>query len=290
MPIGPARIVLALVLAVAPGLAIVACGDEQPDVRRLSWAPPALERPETIRVTPERTELDLEPERDYVVELPGEPLRAPNGLSITGGRNVVLIGGEIEVPTTTADALEDSGRGLYLVSQTGTVHVEGLRLTGDGLTEGIDLAQPLGATVQLQSIRMDELFYPPELDSHPDVVQTWAGPSELRIDGLTATTNYQGLFLHPQEREKTVVRSFDIRNVNIAGAGRAAYLLWQATPFEKQSSEVWVKGAPGRPAEQLMWPKPEAWPGVRTGDPPGGDFVPPEASGLGYESPGYADG
>ena len=43
-------------------------------------------------------------------------------------------------PRSAAKAVKGAhvGRGLYLLNQTGTVHVEGLRIGGRGLTEGID--------------------------------------------------------------------------------------------------------------------------------------------------------
>ena len=50
------------------------------------------------------------------------------GLTIEGGRNVVLVGGEIHHGQPISSA--SSNRGLYLVDQTGTVHVEGCGSVG----------------------------------------------------------------------------------------------------------------------------------------------------------------
>ena len=70
----------------------------------LTWAPPNLENPQTIDIaqiireratwkSPAHLKLDLD--KDYIIKMPDEPLTVSGGLGISGGRNVVLIGGEI---------------------------------------------------------------------------------------------------------------------------------------------------------------------------------------------------
>jgi hypothetical protein len=286
------RPLIAIACAMLVGL-LVGCGGgdggSESDQPKLAWAPPPLHRPITVRVTANRPTLELERNRDYRVVLPKSPQAVPNGLAINGGRNVVLIGGHVVVPLSQKDAKPGTtGRGLYLLNQTGTVHVEGVRFGGRGLTEGIDLGQSLGATVQLENIRLDEIFYPRDLRTHPDVIQTWAGPTMLRIDRLTATTQYQGFFLQPQQLASVRIRSFDLRNIDLTGSPRSAYLLWQGGSVPRMARNVWVRNAGSRPTSQLMWPKPVAWRGVRVGRPQSGSFVPQRATGTGYRSPGYS--
>jgi hypothetical protein len=175
-----------------------------------------------------------------------------------------------------------------LTGQTGVVHVEGLRIRGAGLSEGIDLDERLGAIVQLENNRVEGIHARDErnfTDNHPDVVQSWAGPAVLRIDGLTATTDYQGLFLNPAQFGRAS-RMVDLRRVNIAGLPTARYLLWQAEPFPIRSTDVWINPAKGRPLGQVFWPSHSPWAGVRVGSPPR-DFVPRSSVGTGYRSPGY---
>src|SRR3954447_13317212 len=273
---GVAAIAAAVVLLVSGGSG---SADHPASGRKLTWAPPALHAPAKVEVTSANASLNLDPKRDYLIEMPRSPLTLRNGLAINGGHNIVLVGGHIVVPR--------SGRGLFLGNQTGTVHVEGLRLGGHGLTEGIDLAQPAGATVQLENVRVDEVFYPASLKTHPDVIQTWAGPKELRVDGLTATTHYQGFFLHPEQFGKVPVRMFDLRNVDITGLTRSAYLLWEATPFPHRATNVWVHNSIRRAARFELWPTARAWPGVRIAKPPGSAAATVTAAGAGYRSPGY---
>ena len=55
-------------------------------------------------------------------------------------------------------------------------------------------------------------------DNHPDVLQTWSGPPELRVDRLSGTTRYQGFFLHPTQFGSGVPpRLFDLRRVDLTG-------------------------------------------------------------------------
>lgn len=102
---------------------------------RLTWAPPALHDPQTVAVTEDNTKLELDPNVDYVIALPPRPVAAPTGLHISGGHDVVVIGGTVDVPSG-AQTGKTHRNGLYLQDWTGTMHVEGLLLEGD-LQEGI---------------------------------------------------------------------------------------------------------------------------------------------------------
>lgn len=257
----------------------------------LTWPPPELDDPETIELSADNRSVELEPDRDYLLELPDSPLAVRGGVTVEGGRNVVLIGGEIRI-----DEPGDSGdvRGLYLVGQTGTIHVEGVRITGDALGEGINLDQREGAVVQLQNIRIDTVAG--ERDGHhADLLQSWAGPRVLRVDGFSGTTTYQGFFLLPRQFGDQEPELVDLRRVDIVGEEGSGYLLWRDDrrwPIEL--SDVWVTPADGEDeADRVLWAEGPAagdWEDVRLGVPPGGPFVPEGAAGVGYVSPGYLEG
>jgi hypothetical protein len=261
---------------------------------RLAWAPPRLVDPITVRVGAPGT-LKLDPSRDYVIRMPRHPVTGPGGLVISGGHDVVLVGGTIEIPQLGPDASIEARRGLYLADQTGTIHVEGIHIEGAGLSEGIDLSEPLGAIVQLENIRIDRLRARDEVhwtDNHPDLVQTWSGPAVLRIDGLSGVTDYQGLFLAPNQFAPQVpMRSIDVRRVNIVSAHACTcVLLWNASPFPAiAASDVWLAPTRGRSLASVLWPKSTAWPGARLGVPPTGPFVPAGTVGVGYRTPGYVN-
>jgi hypothetical protein len=266
---------------------------------RLRFPPPALNDPVTVSAASASPsggnvhQLNLSPARDYLVRMP--PGSLEGGLTIKGGHNVVLIGGEIDVPMQPGNPPSiDSRRGLYLTNQTGTVHVEGLLIGGPDLSEGIDLSEPLGAVVQIENVRVDGVHARDESgfsDNHPDVLQTWAGPAELRVDRLSGSTDYQGIFLAPNEfgsqapPRQVLLSHVDLRPTTTANC--SCLLLWKGGSFPMQLDDVWVIPHPSTNLAHTLWPSPAPWGGVRDGQPPGGEFVPPGVAGVSYISPGY---
>jgi hypothetical protein len=283
----------------------------------LRWEPPDLDDPILLRLTPEPNALHLDPERDYIIELPNEPLR--RGINLSGGRNVVILGGEIDIPWQGAAPSIAARRGLHLTSATGTIHVEGLLLRGDDISEGIQVNAP-AAIVQIQNVAVLDIRARDQVgftDNHPDLIQSYGNARELRVDRFTGSTDYQGFFFQadfygPQHGPIRLSR------VNITGRSTARYLLWFAPVAGSGDvilDDVWLdvpeerEGGLGR----AVWPNvaydgasravvtagaPEtvAWPTgaapaitghVSAGTPPGGDFASPDLVGIGYRSPGY---
>jgi hypothetical protein len=209
-------ICLALPVIVATVSLAPADGDaralEVAERRPLSWPPPQLVRPTYVRISNEGqaapglpgqsstlpSAVVLEPGRDYVLRI--DHRRSPGGLRVQGGRNVVIIGGRI-TPTLDADAR--NGRGLTFFDQTGIVHIEGVLIHGAG--DGILIAAPR-ATFQIQNVRVN--VSAPNHDfsiNHPDVIQTWSGPAEIRIDRMTNSSDYQGFFWYRDDAVSTTI-------------------------------------------------------------------------------------
>jgi len=232
---------------------------------RLTWKPKRLTNAVTVAVEQGRHQYDLDPARDYRIVMPKVWLTGPGGLILKGGRNIRLIGGTIEIPAQGPTASIEDRRGLYLKDQTGTVHVEGLLITGAGLSEGIDLHQTKGAVVQIQNVRVEAVRARDEVgftDNHPDVLQTWAGPAVLRV-------------------------LIDLRNINIRSLPTARKLYNKAGRDRMVTSDLWWETPPNPPRKvwEHTWPV-GTWI-AREGVPPGGDFVPAGRAGIGYRSPGY---
>jgi hypothetical protein len=297
---------------------------------RLTWEPAQLNDPITINVPlPASGDLTLRTDRDYVIQMPAQPL-VSNGrdgaLWFNGGRNVVVIGGEIRIDTQSG---QEARRALIAQNYRATLHVEGLWIHGDDVNEGIDPSTAyLGTTVQIQNVRIDHLRGRDEVNfsngDHPDLVEFvggGAGSSEARIDRLTGSGDYQGL----QFAGSPIVTGATIKNVNIKGdptpysGGRQ--LLWmadpKAIPFQLESVYLELPSTsvgnpqslatsvhPGivdadptvRPVVDatgaLFWPNTTLITGtVRPGLPPRGDFVAggngPGLAGIDYVSPGY---
>lgn len=153
----------------------------------LTWSPPALKNPITIEIT-NRSEPVLSfctswdgpygcvsDEQDYVLRLPDEPLTY--GLTVNGGRNIVIIGGEIVIPWQGENPDIPSRTMLKLKASTGIVHIEGLLGRGDDISEGIQIAAP-DAIVQIQNVRIEGIHARDQVeftDNHPDIIQTWGG-------------------------------------------------------------------------------------------------------------------
>jgi hypothetical protein len=292
------RLVWRVTVFAVLGVAITACSGAGPSRAasppRLAWAPPPLDHPQVIRVTTESPKVVLDRTRDYILDLGDRPIR--RGVRITGGHNVVLIGGWIDIPWD----LGRTGVGLSIRRQAagGTVHVEGLRFSG-AVHDAINIEQPEDTTIQIENVFVDGLHATDEVhwsDSHPDLIQTWTGPDVLRIDRLTGYTPLQGLFFEPDDDlyhgpGRHNIPSFaDVRNVNIRRREDVtevgSRLLWQSTPFPMAVENVWID--PGYdPPERSCWPSCAVWQDVRFGVPSEGDIVRRGEVGLGYRSPGY---
>jgi hypothetical protein len=261
---------------------------------RLTWAPPPLKDPLTVTVTATSAKVELSPDRDYIVKLPASPLVVAGGVRIEGGHNVVIIGGEIAVPPRSEAPDSRDRTGLLLKNQTGTIHVEGVRISGADLAEGINLDQGTGGTVVLQNIAVDEVHGSRD-GHHADILQTWAGPSTLRVDGLTGTTEYQGLFLLPQQFLDTPPDAFDLRRIVITGDpggqnGGAAYLLWADDTAPYLTAQDIVLVDQRTDLEGMLRPFGVWEGGVRLATTADGAKLPEGTPGVGYSSPGYQKG
>jgi hypothetical protein len=157
-------------------------------VRKLAWAPPVLSAPVTVSVASVApVVLNLDSSKDYVLQL--GHLSGPGGLTVRGGHNVVIIGGQI---TAAPTAVERDGWAMRFYDQTGTVHVEGVWI--DSSNDGITIQAPL-ATFQIENVRIsnNHALRDDFSTAHPDLIQTWSGPKAVRIDRFTGYSDYQGL-------------------------------------------------------------------------------------------------
>lgn len=253
------------------------------------------------------TASQLDPRRDYRIVLPEQ--KKIGGTVLEGGRNIVIVGGQVSAdPNTTSDF---ERRGIYIKNAVGTVHIEGVEIDGAGLPfDGIAINAP-EATVQIQNVRVTNLNGSYD-GFHADVIQPWGGVRDLRIDRVTGSSNYQGLFLQP---DLGPIGSATIQNVDLTHTGPAsssgAYMVWLAngcTSYPISLSEVYVgsdvawdlnrmvyPSATAGPAEcaaqvsggSASWPRLPITGSVVQGSPAGGSFVPAGVAGTGYVSPGY---
>lgn len=236
-------------------------------------------------------------------------------LTLSGGRNIVLIGGEIEVeasPTT-----DQRRRCLYLLNQTGTVHVEGLSLHRNAADDDfaaivINNEDTAAAIYQFQNIRVEGIEGS-TAGWHGDALQLIPSTAnfigKVRVDRMTVESGYQAFYI---VLDGDGQHSFKHVNATMVVGDSAAYWFGDNTGDEiwgmknVDLEEVYVAPRPGYEFEDEFRPNSGAtittnrpvitagvatWPNavnylitgeLREGHPPGGDFAPEGTVGVGY--------
>jgi len=235
----------------------------------LTWSAPSLTSPITLKVTNTNHSLRLDTNKDYVVLLPGAvgndlqatPLQVDGGLVITGGHHVTMVGGviqhSIDYPALTGDppqggtsAIYDKRqRGAYFKDWTGVLHVEGVEFRGTAFYEVINVSTRSPTSVlQLQNIRIDDPIHAPFTFSNKagdhdggDILQTWNGPSELRIDRMTiAGVNYQSFWLQPTVNGAPTPKQFTFKRINVGSiASGGEICMFYPPPCESTRTTAW---------------------------------------------------
>lgn len=210
---------------------------------KLQWAPPTLVDPVMVDVSggTGTSRIYDAGGRDALVRFTGE---ATSRLIIRNARNVVLIGGEIDVDMAWSNPSERWG--LYFQDCFGVLHVEGLHVHGDALTEGIDLGQVVyGATsphperLVLQNCRIVDLRDPTG-SFHADAVQCWGGTRGLWIDKCTFRSQFQNLMLKAEANEFLDVR---VQRLDMGGIDvQQAYMLNTRIPGTRVDGRPWCRG------------------------------------------------
>ena len=234
---------------------------------KLTTPPPTLTNPQTINLAPIKTPITLQPNKDYILQLPKTTWTNPHGLHITGGRNIVIIGGTVNVAEGTPCPTVNNScppelkmkRAAYFKDQTGTIHLEGVMFhsnTGT-LTEGINITAPQAKTV-IQNVKIASNITGTDTTNHGDCLQVWNGPTSLLIDGFTCTTGYQGILLHPHDvwNGAKLTNKWELKNVYIQGTSTAKHLLikYKSLPFNIPTTNVYTIGGLGNYRGKTDWP------------------------------------
>jgi hypothetical protein len=219
-------------------------------------ARPVLVAPTTITMSSATSYVNLDPTKDYIVTMrPGSVFT--KALTIIGGRNVVFENTSMQYAAPVGAAPGWLVRGLLLQDQRGVMWVNNLQIHGP-LTEGIDLSQHYGASVVLRNIAIDPISGTVDTN-HADLLQTWAGPGRLVVDGLTGTSNFQGIFLQPADTWTGPDPEFLVlRNITMdLSTGIYALMSYAHDAYPVLGDNITVKYNPARPSrDQWLWPKP----------------------------------
>ena len=281
----------------------------------LTWAPPALSNPVVYRVSGTTTSITAAPGQDSVVRFTGPVNRR---LDLQGGRNWVIVGGEINIDRPW-EKLEDRNA-IHVNDATGVVHIEGVLMHGAYINDGIKACAP-GAVLQIENDRIVDLRGT-AAGYHADVIQPYCGFRELRVDGLTGSSQFQGLMF---KADRGSWRTTTLRRVNLVGiAPQDGYPINVVTGCCNEDSNSYVTGpislsdvyvspdvshhdgtlsgnicpaasftletdpATGREyAEHKTGVSPQITGRVWKGRPAWGDYVPDGVAGVGYVAPPY---
>jgi hypothetical protein len=252
-----------------------------------AWDAPALSNPTTIELSATNYVLALSQSRDYILQCPAGELALPAALNVWGGHDVVMENCDFNVASA-----DWAG---HFSDQSGTLWVQGVHFGGSQLTGGIQLQEP-GATVVLRDVVFDTV-HGSQSTNHAELIQTWAGPARLMIDGLAGSTTYQGLFLTPnQQYTGPPPAVFDLRHIDIDDT-QGAYALWLGDVSGSPAGDargaiatwnvqdVYVNPNPARTwPGWWLWPQPSTgdptWNTVSAGAPPGGSYVQASSDGA----------
>lgn len=201
----------------------------------LTWKPPALTNPITVQVSnsglacpglPNQNPNQpwacvLASGQDYILKVDHRIASATDadGLTVTGGNNVVIIGGQVTIPAPSSPTTPERYSFVFHW-QTGTVHVEGVLTDGYPLhCYVLDSAQ---AIFQFENDRCQgtDMYLENWANPHSDILTTWKSPPEIRVDKLTAEYDNTGLALYGQQQSDgswTYPGHVTLKRVNLRG-------------------------------------------------------------------------
>jgi hypothetical protein len=255
------------------------------------------------------------PGQDSIVRFVGPVNRR---LDLQGGRNWVIVGGEINIDRPW-DTLVDRNA-IHVKDATGVVHIEGVFMHGAYINEGIKACAP-DAVLQIENDRIVDL-HGTQAGYHADVIQPYCGFEELRVDGLTGYSQFQGVMF---KADRGSWRTTTLRRVNLVGiAPQDGYPVNVVTGCCNDDGNSYVTGpislsdvyispdvshhdgtlsgnicpaaafafktdsATGRVyAEHRTDVSPQITGRIWKGRPAAGDYVPQGVAGLGYVAPAY---
>jgi len=256
-------------------LLVMASGSSRAVTTPLTWQPPAGWQNYTTFTIPasgwtvEEVNHPINPVRKIVLDNNTDyRILAPNKIvgrvNIQGGRNIVWIGGHIEINAgggsparhPLGDAPNRWGVRINDGAPNRIVFIEGLRIDGDDLAEGFGLACP-NSHIYLQNIAIGTIRFrgfddrdgtgsyddgqPP--NNHPDLISNFGGYKSLQVDGFSGRTQYQGFFLRvtapPSVAGPTYFRRVNIEAVEL--------------PEENQTEEPFLAGLKHAGHNGLVW-------------------------------------
>ena len=228
---------------------------------KLAWAPPTLSSPITINVSNQNSLIYLDAGR-YIVKMPSSPLTVSGGLSLIGGRNVVIVGGEIfrDTPISQSAGV-DAAYGIALIGKPAPSTSRACGFTAEeSARRDCSRTRIARATTRLSRSR------------------TAGSRASIRSTGMSTQTRFSpmvgleccgsirdtlisnGVTLQTQPCDVGTSRphDWDYRHVNLVHQTPDAYALWKnCTPWSEYHEDVWLKANPNHVASDTT----SAWAG-----------------------------
>lgn len=248
-----------------------------------AWKYPLPPTARTIDLTAKAGQdinLTLGESDDVVLRLPSTPI---SSLAVSGGHNIVIDGGTV-VQASYHDAA------VQFKHWSGELHVRNLQVDPGG-ARGIEgdgiriVSRYTGSTATLQRIRVDQVAGRYD-GAHGDILQTWGGPSRVRVWKFTGYSNYQGFYLAPVHFDwHPPMGAWEFTDVDLHGVGANGNTLYTLSGQSSQGDGDFFSAANGDGSLSCSncWGEtpPSGWTAVRgpfvaagaqEGDP--GEFVP----------------
>lgn len=260
----------------------------------LTWKPPALTSPTTITPTDEQGKITLAAGKDYVIRLPVDrACKNTRGLwgrgrsqrrrhRRPGRRRRRLLQRRLR-PRRPSQRVREACGLLPVPDRHRAPRGRPLHLEQRRPVRGHQHQRGPGECADPERRHQHTARRVEQPANHADALQSWNGPTTLLVDGFTATTGYQGMFLNPHDTStaSVVTEGWQLRNVEIIGTAAAKYILWRVKPPQSIATvNVYTFGGLGN------WNGSTDWPGVKHGVRAPAPIA--ATAGIGYVSPGYA--
>ncbi len=223
----------------------------------LTWAPPSGWENYTVLNVGAGGDFTLPNSVDYKIVGASTTTR----INLTGGRNIVIFGSNVNVDAPYGDPTSTDNTGIKIGGSSTVIgriiHIEGVEIGGASLGDGIQAADG-NAILQVENVHVVKT-HGSESGVHADCIQPWGGVLELRIDRFSCYTQYQGGMWKRDLPSGSRNGPIHLRNVNVRDAdGLSQYLSWLSGPknerFYIDDDSFYMQGAAGRNfGAEVIW-------------------------------------
>lgn len=245
--------------------AVAAAGTSPIRTQMLKWKPPGYPSYAGYTTIPINNDgsnrsQNLSQSADYILDIDDyNPVGDANlgGITISGGRNVVIIGGRIRIDNLHSVPTQSTQTAIKVRGGVGTLHIEGLDIGGRNCNDAIALQDPKNGETSSSILQIQNCRIMPQLPSgttlgsgmHPDGVQFQQEadgyPGTVRFDKVTIQSVYQAIFVKGPTTGPVQIYRTNLRPIQDVSAGKTShYLFWQETagiPISIPNNDLYIE-------------------------------------------------